>query len=238
MAKKTKINFTTFADIEVEYLSNRSKGMEHELELCRLVLSSQSFTDEEKAEVLLMGAHQWPLNTFKKAITAKGDIIKAFAKEKWWTKSFTSFEEILTTVNHAAKNLPWLGELTCYDVAKRLGWFFSPELLPTDKVYLCAGARKGYKKLFGHTAKIENTKVFKKYFPNLTSLQIEDVLCIMKDAFNNGKVDKTHSYECRKEFCFKLNVNIKLAVKITTTLKPDLMNMGVYDWLKRLFNIV
>lgn len=97
--------------------------------------------------------------------------------------------------------------LTSYDMAYRIGYNLSPQILPKDFVYLAAGAYLGVKCLFGEDwisknedsgfhqkiagkfARVKRNKFYYTnkgkhidYFNGLSSAEVEDMLCIFFDV--------------------------------------------------------
>ncbi len=69
-----------------------------ELESTALLLQSANFTNEEKAEILLMGGHQWHLRmSSKKAF--RDNILKILAQAKLWNNNYNSFEDLYKDVD-------------------------------------------------------------------------------------------------------------------------------------------
>ena len=88
-----------------------------------------------------------------------------------------SFEEILAITDEVSKQIYRLGSLWSYDTALRIG--FQKKVYPKN-VYLQAGVKKGYKKIFNQNPK--NRFVDKEFFPKelqiLKPYEIENFLCI------------------------------------------------------------
>lgn len=113
-------------------------------------------------------------------------ILKKFAAnlndKKDEIQNSKTFDELLRIVENC--KLKGIGELACYDTANRIGAKLG---LTPDVIYLHAGTKKGAEKILG-------TRLTQKYlrkdelpiiFQNsdLTSAEIEDILCIYKDRF-------------------------------------------------------
>ncbi len=92
------------------------------------------------------------------------------------------FEKLLTIVESC--KVKGNGELTCYDVANRIGCKIG---VYPKKVYLHAGTKKGAERLLGF--KIRKKHIEKLDLPDplrdssLTCAEIEDILCIYKEKF-------------------------------------------------------
>lgn len=113
-------------------------------------------------------------------------------------KRVKSFDELYKLV--ISINVDNIGKLTKYDIATRIGAYLKLEI---KKVYLHAGTRKGAKKLLG---KITKSFLLKSDLPEpfqtskLSYGDIENILCIYKDAFSDN-LDILTAEEVRKR-CF------------------------------------
>lgn len=102
--------------------------------------------------------------------------------------SFSDFEELYDFVKQLIGPISGIGPLTVYDTARRIGYLMDKPILPRQYVYLAAGAAVGAKALLG-CPKVkfrEPISSFTPYFGTLTSVFIEDMLCIFKDVFVSG----------------------------------------------------
>lgn len=94
-------------------------------------------------------------------------------------KGSGDFKELITQVERLLNPLSGIGEVTIYDIATRIGAYlrFYPEL-----VYLHAGTREGAKHLgFTRRGWIRRDEL-PAAFRRLKPYEIEDCLCIYKDA--------------------------------------------------------
>jgi hypothetical protein len=92
-------------------------------------------------------------------------------------RSCKSFEEILVITDEVSKQIYRLGPLWSYDTALRIG--FQKEIYPKN-VYLQAGVKNGYKKVFNQNPKnrFEEKNKFPKELQILEPYEIENFLCI------------------------------------------------------------
>jgi radical SAM protein with 4Fe4S-binding SPASM domain len=98
--------------------------------------------------------------------------------------NFKNFEELFKKVKKIAGSVKGIGNLTIYDTALRIGFYLSNQVFPKDFVYLSRGTKEGAEALLGRKVKnAENVEVFRKYFNELDSRQIENILCIEKEYF-------------------------------------------------------
>ena len=159
-----------------------------ELEECLKVVRSSEVTDQNKAETVLMGAHQWHLI---RRPTKKDIIINTLSETRLWDGKYVDFEDVYRAVVDTIGHLEQVGPLTCYDVAKRIAYCCGIE--PKRYVYLQRGARVGAMRLL-NLSRLSNycmeTSHFEAILPGLSALHIENFLCIMKDNFNAGKVNE------------------------------------------------
>ena len=181
-----KHRFSTFEELVGFYESDLQLPLLKELALCRAAVKLP-LDNRRKAEILLMGGHQWHLNIRKRA-KAKDHIIGQLEESKLWERKYTNFEEVYEAVAAAIGATRYVGDLTLYDVAKRIGFCCGHE---PEQVYLHGGARVGARNLLGVTrlyGKKKSVGQFGKFFPTLSALHIENILCIAKELFAKGRI--------------------------------------------------
>lgn len=133
--------------------------------------------------------HRMPWNTTRLAVDTliRNNIINRLG-------FFATFEDLYNEIKKVFTGIKFAqGPLTVYDTAILLGQLVEPTLEPTDLVYLNAGAYKGAEILLGK-GKVKSVmpiSVFTGLFPGLTSMEIEDVLCIYKGLFLKVKGGKS-----------------------------------------------
>lgn len=155
-----------------------------EQEAVKQVVCSTTFTDMEKAEVLLIGyaGHQWNLYTHPKEMH---NAIVYIVKHKLWTLStrYKTFDDLFQYLMTTLYKLPQIGHLAVYDVAKRLWHCWGHSLFKSPFVYCYQGAHDGARAYnnWRRTKHIENIAHFTN-FSDLDSIFIEDILCIFKEA--------------------------------------------------------
>lgn len=88
-----------------------------------------------------------------------------------------NFEEILAITDEVSKQIYRLGSLWSYDTALRIG--FQKKIYPKN-VYLQAGVKKGYKKIFNQNSnnRFVNKEIFPQELQILEPYEIENFLCI------------------------------------------------------------
>ncbi len=95
----------------------------------------------------------------------------------------TSFSELIERVNSTIRDIKGIGELTIYDTARHIGAYLG---LEPEVVYLHRGTREGAKAIgLGTRRKTLRVEEFPEPFHNLTPGEIEDCLCIYKEALRD-----------------------------------------------------
>lgn len=179
---------------------------------------------ELKAEVALIGEHQARLNDIHKQRKYAQEAIRTLAEAKLWDKQFDSFTQLYDTVEELIGGIPFIGSLTIYDVAVRISARFSIE---PEKVYLNAGAKEGARVLLGVTKidSVVDISIFGETLSQLTSIHIENFLCIYKKVISKGGVKKGEKLPAynKNRFCGirkgLLIYEIFIEQKITVTSK-------------------
>lgn len=132
--------------------------------------------------------HRMPWNSTRLAVDEliRIDIINRLS-------TFATFEDLYKEIKKEFAGIIFAqGPLTVYDTAILLGQLVYPTLEPTDLIYLNAGAYKGAEILLGKgKVKSMPTSTFTVFFPGLTCMEIEDILCIYKGLFLKIKGGKS-----------------------------------------------
>lgn len=117
------------------------------------------------------------------ALISNGKIVNAF----------NDFEDLYAFITSTIGNISGIGELTIYDVTKRIGHIIETPIYPKMYVYLSAGAKEGAEILLKKKGLRfrEPINLFTPYFGTLPSIFIEDMLCIFKSSFTSLSF-KTH----------------------------------------------
>jgi hypothetical protein len=98
--------------------------------------------------------------------------------------SCNDFEGLLLIARKAAKRIWGIGELTVYDTTYRIGAYLRKA---PGKVYLHAGTREGAKALgFDGKRAFILPRELPTSFQKLNVYEIEDCLCIYKDALRRA----------------------------------------------------
>ncbi|WP_194915339.1 hypothetical protein [Catenulispora rubra] len=101
-------------------------------------------------------------------------------------RTVRSFGELYDIVGSTIRDIPGIGELTVYDTAVCIGWHL--DIHPTE-VYLHRGTRAGAKELdFNGSQQTVRVDELPAGLRILTPGEIEDVLCIYKDAMASIRV--------------------------------------------------
>lgn len=169
------------------------RGMTIELQIMKVVLSAptSAISNKQKAEMILVGGHQHRLQCHK-AQNAKNRLIATLEKSLLWIKfKGSSFEDLYKDVDTVLKNnkCTYAGQITKYDIAKRIGAFVGHK--PQKFVYLHSGALIGARRLFGNPNLKEGVYplgMFRKYFQSLDAMEIEDILCVFHNIYDNGGI--------------------------------------------------
>ena len=128
-------HFTTLADAVEYYNSTLQTKIHVELEICRYLIHDTSFTPHEIASALVRCKHQFRLPNWK-----KNKIIDTLATNCPWRRTYRDFEELYECICALFASLGMRAELTCYDVAKRIGYALGCP--PVTTVYLWADPYK------------------------------------------------------------------------------------------------
>lgn len=105
-------------------------------------------------------------------------------------KQFKNFEELYDFIYDCiGKGSTGISYSTVYDAAVRMGYSFSPQVLPNKYVYVHRKLVESAKHILGKDCIIEDNRRIKRElffkedsaFSNLNALQIEDFLCIYHD---------------------------------------------------------
>lgn len=176
---------STFGEVINVYNQYSAGRLKKELDHYRQLSKKANKDAEGIAEELLTGLHQRYLN-FSQAKVFKDEAAQRLAEAKLWDKSFSDFESLYDAVCDTIEGIPYIKDLVKYDVTKRLGVMLTPEIAPKDYVYIQNGAKIGAEKLLGISLdgvkRIPRSRL-EPFFPDLSSADIENILCIMKDYF-------------------------------------------------------
>lgn len=101
------------------------------------------------------------------------------------SKSYTNFEDIYKDVNNLRTK--GMGDLFIYDVTLRIA--YGKGIYPTNYVYIHQGAKNGLQKLLNTSCRNPNVAITKIPLPvsQLSAMEIEDFLCIMKNCLNTNQ---------------------------------------------------
>lgn len=118
------------------------------------------------------------------------DAVGSLVKANVLSFSGGDFENLYDKVKGAIGALSGVGLLVLYDTTKMIGHILSPKVLPEKYVYTQSGAKVGAKTLLGvsRMGMRVPTSLLHPYFPKVSSIYIEDILCIYKKWFVKGGV--------------------------------------------------
>lgn len=187
--KNLECKFSNWDELLNFYKENYEELLELEMLTTQAVCKSKEFSDNEKAEFLVMGGHQRRLNWHPEQ---KNEAIEMLSQSKLWEKSFKDFEELYQKVKETIGGIKYIGPLTVYDVAKRIG--SAQDTHPEKFVYLSCGAREGAENLLGPKVNIGRypVEIFSKYFKDLSPSHVENILCVLKKAFIKDGINKAY----------------------------------------------
>lgn len=165
-------------------------GMEKELTFVASILNSDKETLEHKAETLLVPesqrdcpvrrTHLWRLKLYKEEREAA---INAIIENNPITRQYSSFDDVMNSVESTSLPLSQIGRLAIYDISKRIWWAQGYRSLGTNYVVLAQGAYAGAKCILGNHPEL-GYRTVKSNFPvelaQHDALYIEDFLCVMK----------------------------------------------------------
>ncbi len=171
------------SDIVHTYFFYCAKGMIGELE--RLLNEKNKASNEyELLKKCVKGPHQRRMKS-EVCLTAA----KILEDSKILHLRFADFEELYCMVKNLLNGVNGIGDLTVYDVSKRIGHIIEHPVYPEQYVYSSRGAAIGASGLLGRKIAFrEPTSVYAPYF-NVPSIFIEDILCIFKDYFALGGIN-------------------------------------------------
>lgn len=197
MAKKQPLYFRSLADAIEAYNKECKHAQELELTIAKAIHDrlGDGFTEAELAEYLLCGPHQrffrMTNNQDKRAAA-----IAALVNAKLWDRTYRYFEDLHDTVAREVGSCKGVGLLTRYDIAKKLSGIFDDSIRPTKKVYLQSGALKGAFNLTGNAdytkkpqVKEDTALLHDLLHEKMSSIDIENFLCIFKSVLVKGGVD-------------------------------------------------
>ena len=151
---------------------------------------------------IIVGGHQHrlPYHKYVNFTKFKKNIKDALVKPKSiFSCSFGNFEELYDElekrlIQSNGKKIKGIGQLTLYDMAVRIGYIMpSGPIMPHDYLYLQCGALKGYQNLQFYNPTLSLPLINKEgrypismfggVFHGLTSMFIEDFLCVYHNDF-------------------------------------------------------
>ncbi|MCH5242611.1 MAG: hypothetical protein J1F67_09355 [Muribaculaceae bacterium] len=193
-SKKIKRKFDSLDELVDFYINNITLPLKKELEETKEIILFPENKDQEKARALLRNAHQKHLIWRKEAYDK---VVSKLMDAKHWNNNYKDFEDLYENVEETIHNFKYVGDLTVFDVAKRIGNAIG--IQPKEFVYLSRGAKQGAEILLGERIKEKRLPVekFRKYFPSLSPIHIENILCIMKEYFIKDGIDITKEYELK-----------------------------------------
>jgi len=141
-----------------------------------------------------MYSHQWRVRKIAraKALQTLLDNLSRIGQS-------ASFDDLFSLVNRILEPIDGIGELYIYDTSLRIG--AKMNLLPR-KVYLHAGTRVGAKALdFDVSRGTLSFRELNPFFPGLLPHEMEDVLCIFKDALKRNSIKFVQDTVLKRSWC-------------------------------------
>lgn len=161
-----------------------SKSVNHGFDVLRKILSKYQVTKERDdlryLFALCLKCRHGRRMPWKDAESA----VNILLQNKILYNTYNNFEELYGEVYRLLGVIHFVrGRLTLYDTALNIGQLLNPVVEPKDYVYLAAGAREGAgyvigKKNLDWRVKID---ILGNLFSELSSIDIENVLCIYKN---------------------------------------------------------
>lgn len=153
-----------------------------ELHICKRALDpALNFSNAQIAQLFVSGGHQQRI--------PKKDVSAALERfPHLWTAVYTSFEALYDDVKRCLYQIHRCGELTCYDVAKRIGYIRG--LLP-EKVFICSTTvQTAAENFLGRTLSFGCQLPVSEFagLEPLTALEIENFLCIFSEYLVCGGI--------------------------------------------------
>jgi hypothetical protein len=150
---------------EMEYFGDRRRNLREAIHIAALAINKHGNRHSHQRRIpLAMLEHS------ERGLLRKSDSLR----------SCKSFPDLMTISEKIAAGIWKHSELTVYDTTHRIGAYLG---VPPDRVYLHTGTRQGAKALgFKGTRPFILPREFPKPFRKLKPYEIEDCLCIYKDA--------------------------------------------------------
>ena len=183
-----------------DYQKGNYPGMMDEMNAVKRLYQQKGKTDEV-LRACIKGGHQWCLPN------ARIDQAVIALRQFDFDKKYDDFEEVYDCVKKLIGQMPSVcGRLTLYDTTRKLAYLLNPSIFPKNFVYVARGARDGAKYVLGINRM--NSSVFRlpiadfrKLFPGISSMEIEDILCIYfhEGKFKGNLITVPVTVGCRKK---------------------------------------
>ena len=183
-----------------DYQKGNSPGMMDEMN-AEKSLHLRKGRQDEVLRACIKGGHQWCLPN------ARIDQAVIALRQFDFDKKYDDFEEVYDCVKKLIGKIPRVcGWLTLYDTTRRLAYLLNSSIIPKDYVYVARGARDGAKYVLGINRM--NSSLFRlpiadfqKLFPGISSMEIEDILCIYfhEGKFKGNLITVPVTVGCRKK---------------------------------------
>ena len=129
----------TIEDLIRAYYLHKSQGMMNFLNNLHRDYSNRSKFTRKMVIRIIEGEHQRRLMYDTRWTYAElvSNVQKELMKTKILTNSYSNFEDLYNEVKRKIQNIKGIGDLTIYDIALRIGYIRTNQILPKDKIYLC-----------------------------------------------------------------------------------------------------
>jgi hypothetical protein len=173
---------STFERIVHQYITRHRDRVRRELKYYALQRSLENAIELAALSKLPSGKrhpHQYRIP--RQVLNAAKEELLAFAPELQTCKTFA---DLIEKVHTAIRPIKGIGELAVYDISLRIGAYL--ELAP-ERVYIHSGTRSGAKAIgvYDGQKSIALNKL-PTPFHELTPREVEDCLCIYKDALKRA----------------------------------------------------
>jgi len=173
------IRRSTMKEIATDYIRNYRTPAARELAYFKLPRMDEKAISRAALCLLPSGKRHSHQRRIPKSVLAETE--RRLVENAAALRRSTSFDELHTLVADLVGPIPGIGELTVYDISQRIGSRFD---LEPERIYLHSGTRVGARALGfdGRRSSIEVVELPRELTKRLSPRELEDLLCIYKDA--------------------------------------------------------
>ena len=188
--------FSSFSDLAAAYAACYRPALLAEHRLVRQVVQGTEFSDMEKAEVVLIGEHQRRLSSVPRLQAHRAEALRHVAATLGDFRHYDDFEALYADVCAHYGGDPWVGPLTRYDMARRIGAALPEAVQPQDFVYLESEAYMAAcclldDKDLTHCVPLG---VFPAELAALGALHVERALGVFRRVISRGATIPSHTF--------------------------------------------